>query len=132
MPLDTIWQETLPPDVFEAGLLYLLDLTGQRIQYGNPAFTLLAQHQTVWSAPLAKAVLEKLTSFTGNPYYIAGSLSAYAPYIPAAFLADFFAVWSKLAENNTYVQCQINRCIALDTYRTEMRRKFDATALQEN
>ncbi|MCW3095220.1 MAG: hypothetical protein JWL77_838 [Chthonomonadaceae bacterium] len=132
MPLDPVWKEVLPPEVFEAGLLHLLQVSSPRIEYNHPAFTLLVQHKTEWSAPLTQAMLEKLNSCKGSPYYIAGIVGAFAPFIPAGFQAEFSAIWSKLAEKNMHAQGQINRYVALNTFRTEMRRKIDAAALQEN
>ncbi len=126
MPLDDRWKEILPPDVYEVGLLHLLDHSGQRIQFGHPAFTLLERHKTVWSAPLTRRVLATLNAFTGNAYYISGKLSVYAPWIPADFRAEFFAIWSRLAENDSTIQNQIERHRALDAFCSEMRRKMDA------
>jgi len=126
MPLDTVWKETLPPEIFEAGVLHLLNLSGDQ---ANPAFTLfLVEYDRVWSVPLAQAVLDKMRAFTGNTAYLAGKLSACIPFIPADFRAEFFTLLSKLAEKNNYVQGQIERCLALDAFRNEMRSKMDATA----
>jgi len=126
MPLDEVWSKNLPPDVFEAGILRLLDTVGQRIQYGNPAFTLLTQVKVVWSAPLTQAVLKKLGAFSGNSYYIASNLGALEPYVPAQFKDAFYAVWNKLAESAPYYQNQIQSHIALNEFRKEMRRKIAA------
>jgi hypothetical protein len=73
-------------------------------------------------------VLATLNAFTGNAYYISSRLSVYAPWVPADSRAEFFAVWSKLAEDNTAVQQQIERHIALEAFCIEMRRKMDAPA----
>ncbi|MCW3053221.1 MAG: hypothetical protein JWN14_2391, partial [Chthonomonadales bacterium] len=50
------------------------------------------------------------------------------PYVPAEFRTEFFDCWSKLADNNPYMQGQVERGLALDTFRNEMRRKMDAAA----
>lgn len=122
MPSDIVWKETLPPDIFEAGLLHLLE------QNADPAFILLVEYDRVWSMSLAQVVLDKLNAFTGNRAYLAGRLSACIPFIPTELQAEFFAVLAKLAEKNTYVQGMIDRNVALEAFRNEMRRKRDVAA----
>jgi len=122
MPSDIVWKETLPPDIFEAGLLHLLE------QNADPAFILLVEYDRGWSMSLARAVIDKLNAFTGNRAYLAGRLSACTPFIPTELQGEFFALLAKLAENNTYVQGMIDRNVALEAFRNEMRRKRDVAA----
>lgn len=132
MTTDTIWQELLPNDVFEAGIQHLLDRPDMQVHYGSSAFVLLSQHKTLWSPNLTRAVLTRLVASKGNnAYYMASMMSAYTAYIPDEFRAEFFEIWSKLSENNPYLKGQIDRGLALDAFRNEMRRKMDAAA-QEN
>lgn len=131
MPSYPIWQELLPPEVFEEGILHLLARHGEQIEYGSTAFTLLSQHKIVWSTALTRALMDRLQGRTGNAYYLASMMGGYMPSIPDAFRAEFFALWSKLAENNNYMQSLIDRGLALDAFRNEMRRKLNAAA-QEN
>jgi hypothetical protein len=126
LPDDIAWKDLLPLDVFEAGVLRLMEGSGKELTYGHPVYSLLSQYRAAWNPKFALVVIERLRTAGMARYYLADSIAKYAPFIPLEARDAFFALWNEVAQQDLYLRRQIDTYLALNDFRTEMRRRIDA------